>query len=287
MQIPGLQGVSPATLAKRSGKKFLDDDMAAYAAALAYHTLLAIFPFTIFLLTLLGFLDISRFFDWLLEQARLALPTQAASQVEAVLGEIRDEGRGGLLSFGLAASLWAASSGARSVIRALNAAYGVDESRPVWQRYLLSIAYTVGLAALLIAAAALMMIGPRAMGWLAGQAGIGGAFVTVWTWLRWPVAIALLALTVALVYYFAPNVDQPFRFITPGSVIAVAVWLLASFGFSLYVGNFGNYTATYGGIGAVVVLLVYFFLSSVALLLGAEVNAEIYRAHRGEDEARS
>ena len=103
----------------------------------------------------------------------------------------------------------------------------------------------------------------------------------MWAWLRWPLAVALLALAVALVYDVAPNVDQPFRFITPGSVLAVAAWLLASLGFSFYVGNVGRYGATYGSLGGVGVLLLYRFISAAALLLGAEVNAEIHHAHQG------
>ena len=163
-------------------------------------------------------------------------------------------------------------------MHALNVAYDVAETRPAWRRYPLSLAYTVGLAALLIAAAGLMLLGPEAMGWLAGRVGLADLVVALWAWLRWPAALLLLALTVAIVYYAAPNVDQPFRLITPGAVLAVVAWLLASLGFSYYVRHFGDYGATYGSLGGGVVLLLYFFISSAALLLGAEVNAEIHHA---------
>jgi membrane protein len=166
-------------------------------------------------------------------------------------------------------------------MHALNVAYDVGESRPAWRRYPLSLVYTIGLAALLIAAAALMLLGPRAMGWLAGQVGLAGLVVALWAWLRWPAALLLLALAVAIVYYAGPNIDQPFRLITPGSVVAVAAWLLASLGFSFYVGNFGSFGATYGSLGGGVVLLLYLFLSAGALLLGAEVNAAIHHAREG------
>ena len=286
MRIPGLRGMEPGQLAKRSVKEFLRDDMTTYAAALAYHVLLALFPFAIFLLALLGVLGLPGFFDWLLGQAQTALPQDAFRRVELVVNQIRGQTRGGLLSFGILVALWAASAGVRSLMNALNAAYDVEESRPTWQRYLLSIAYTVGLAVLLTAAAGLMLVGPRGVEWLARQVGLGNLFVTLWTWLRWPAAVLLLLLAVAVVYYAAPNVEQPFRFVTPGSVIAVVAWVAASLGFSYYVSNFGNYAATYGSLGGVVVLLLYFFVSAAALLLGAEVNAAIHHA-RAEGRAET
>lgn len=282
MQIPGLRGKSPITLGKRAIREFMDDDMMTYAAALSYHALFALFPFLIFLIALLGFLQIPGFFDQILEQARTALPPDAYQRVEDVTTEIQNQQSGGLLSVGILAALWAASSGIRSLMTALNTAYDVEETRPVWKKFLLSILYTIGLAVLVIAAVALMLLGPQAMQWLAEQIGLGGAFVTVWTWLRWPLAVVLLTLAAAVVYYVSPNVKQPFTLITPGSVIAVIVWILASIGFSIYVSNFGNYNATYGSLGGVIVLLFYFFISAAVLLLGAEINAEIHHQEEGE-----
>ncbi len=124
-------------------------------------------------------------------------------------------------------------------------------------------------------ATALMVVGPQAMQWLGDQVGLGSLVVTLWNWLRWPVAVLLLTLVVALVYYVAPDVEQNFRFITPGAVLAVIVWIVASLGFGLYVQNFADYSATYGSIGAIIVLLLYFYISSSVLLFGAEVNATI------------
>jgi len=269
-------------LIKRSVRDFLKDDMMTYAAALSYHTLFALFPFLIFLVTLLGFLNIPGFFDWLLEQARTAFPQDAYQRVSEAIDQIRNQPRGGLLSFGIVTAIWAASSGIRSVMNAMNVAFDVEETRPAWKRYLLSIVYTLGLAVLLIAAAGLMLLGPQAVEWLADQAGLGGFFVTLWTWLRWPVLAVLLTVTAAIVYYVAPNVDQPFALITPGAVVAVIIWVIASVGFSIYVSNFANYSATYGSLGSVIVLLFFFFISSAVLLLGAEINAELHKAELGE-----
>ncbi|HET9660937.1 MAG TPA: YihY/virulence factor BrkB family protein [Thermomicrobiales bacterium] len=277
MRFLGLHHANPVELLKRSIRAFVKDDMLTYAAALSYSALFALFPFLIFLIAVLGFLRIPQFFDWLLEQAQSALPADSFRLVENVIRDIEGKSRGGLLSFGIVIAIWSASSGIRSVMNAMNVAYRVEETRPAPRRYLLSVLYTIGLAALLIAAAALMLIGPRAIEWIADRAELGSQFVTLWTWLRWPVLALLLMVVAALIYYVAPNVDQPFALLSPGAVVAVAIWVLASVGFSLYVANFSNYSATYGSLGGMVVLLLYFYISSAVLLLGAEVNAELRR----------
>jgi membrane protein len=273
-----LHHVNPVELLKRSVRAFLDDDMPTYAAALSYSALFALFPFLIFLIALLGFLHIPDFFDWLLEQAQPAMPSDSYSLVESVIRDIQGKPRGGLLSVGILIAIWSASSGIRSVMNAMNVAFGVEETRSALRRYALSVVYTIGLAALLIASAALMLVGPRAIRWIADQADLGSQFVTLWTWLRWPVLVLLLMMVAALIYYVAPNVDQPFALVSPGAVVAVIIWVLASVGFSLYVSNFSNYSATYGSLGGIIVLLLYFYISSAVLLLGAEVNAELRRA---------
>ena len=283
MQLPGFAGKAPLDVMKEAIKDFLADDMATYAAALAYSVLLALFPFLIFLLTLLGAFGLSEFFDWLLRQAQTTLPADAFRVVEPIINELRGQNRGGLLSFSILFALWGASAGMRSLMNALNVAYDVEETRPTWRLYLLSILYTAGLAVLLIAATALMILGPDLMQWLAGQIGLSELFVRLWSWLRWPVIVLLLLLTIALIYKVAPNIDQPFKFVTPGAVLGVLIWIAASVGFSIYVANFGNYGATYGSLGGMVVLLLYFFLSAAVLLFGAEVNATILPAAVVED----
>lgn len=278
MRIPGLDDLSLMEVGKRAFKGFQDDDMNTYAAALTYRFLLALFPFVIFLLTMLEALNLENFFTWLLDQAQAALAADAYTQVENIITQIRGGASGGLLSFGLIAALWAASAGVRSAMHALNVAYGVQEERPAWRQYALSLVFTVGLAAMLIAAIALLLLGPQAITWLADQVGLGDLFVTLWSWLRIPAAIVLMMLAVAVVYFFFPNVEQPFRIISPGSVFAVLAWLVATVGFSIYVSNFGNYNATYGSLGGIIALMFYFFISAATLLLGAEVNAVIYKA---------
>ena len=258
-------------------KEFIEDDMATYAAALSYQVFLSLFPFVLFLMVLLGFLQIPDFFDWLMDQARTMVPEQAMGQVEQIVTQIRDQASGELLSFAVVIALWASSAAVRMTMHALNVAYDVEEERPAWKRYPLSIVYTVFIAVLVIVAVGLMLVGPQVMERLAGQVGLDTLFVMLWAWLRFPVAILLLMVFVALVYYMFPNTDQPFRFITPGAVLAVIVWVAASFGFSYYVSNFANYGAINGSLGAMIVLLLYILISAAVLLFGAEVNAEIYQ----------
>lgn len=287
MRMPGVHGLKVGAVARRSIKDFLDDNMLTYAAALAFHVLLAIFPFSIFLLALLGLLNTSNFFDWLLQQAQYVVPDQALVALRQVTAELRSQESEGLLSLGLFLALWSASVGVRSTMRALNIAYDVEESRPAWKRYPLSVIYTIGLALMLILAAGLMVIGPQIMTWLARQIGLDDLVVTLWIWLRWPAALALLMFAIAIVYYVAPNIEQPFRLITPGSVIAVIIWILASLGFGFYIRNFADYSVTYGSFGAVIVLLLYFYISAAILLFGAEVNAVIAQQAWGIQAQRS
>ena len=258
----------------RSIKKFTDDDMAVFAAALSYQLLFSIFPFMIFLLALLGLLNITELFDWLLNQAQTVLPGRASELVKNIVEQI-GSGAGGALSLGAVVGLWSASSAVRMTMHALNLAYKVEDPA-VWKKFPLSILYTVLLAILVIAAAALMLIGPQLATWIAKLVGLGDVFTTVWTWARIPVGVVLLVLVAALIYYLFPNTGQPFRLITPGAVLAVIVWVVASLGFSWHVANFANYNAVYGGLAGVVVLLLFFFISAAILLLGAELNSELY-----------
>lgn len=274
MQIYGLRGMSLFQVLKQSASDFSKDDMTTYASALAYQTLFSLFPFLLFLIALLGFLNLTTFFDWIQARAQMMLPQEAAAQVNDVISGLRGQ-QGGLLSFGVVAALWTASSAVRVVMNAMNVAYDVKEARAAWKIYPLSILYTIGLAAMLIAAAAFLILGPQVMEWLSNQIGLANVFVTVWTWLRWPAALILLMLAVAVIYYVAPNVEQKFKFISPGAVLAVLVWILASVGFRYYVANFADYNAMYGSVGAIIALLFYFFISAAVLLFGAEINAVI------------
>jgi membrane protein len=274
------QRLSALRVAKLAIADFFNDDMPTYAAALAYRVLFSLFPFLVFLTTLLGFLGLPQLFDWLREQAAYVLPAQAMELVNTVLAELQTP-QGGIMSVAVALAVWSASAAVLGTMNALNVAYDVKERRPTWKRMLVSILYTIALALMLIIAASMMITGPAFLGWVAQYVGLDSVFVIIWSWARWPLAIFMLMLVVAIVYYAAPNLKQPFRMITAGSVLAVAVWLGASVAFAYYVQHFANYNTTYGSMGAVVVLLFYFFLSAAVMLFGAEINAVMTR-ERGE-----
>ncbi|MBM3105133.1 YihY/virulence factor BrkB family protein [Pseudomonas sp. V1] len=274
MIFPALRGLPLHRVLVRTVKEFLDDEMSTYASALAYQMLFSLFPFLLFLIALIGFLHLPDFFSWLRLQSEMVLPPQALEQVNPVIDQLQ-QSKGGLLSVGIVIALWTASAGVRLMMSAMNAAYDVVEGRPVWKRIPLSVVYTVGIAGMLLAAAALMVLGPQVMEWIASQVGMQEFIVTLWTILRWPAIIILMMVAVALIYYVMPDVKQEFRFITPGSVLAVVVWIIASLGFGYYVKTFADYNAMYGSIGAIIVLLLYFYISAAVLLLGAEMNAVI------------
>jgi membrane protein len=270
-------GIGPVVLIKRTISDFIADDMMTYASALAYRALFSLFPFLLFLIAMLSFLHLENFFEWLRGQAAMALPPDALAQVDPVIDHLQED-RSGLLSLGVLVALWSASFGIQALMNAMNKAYDVEESRPFWKIFILSILYTVGVAILLLLAAALMILGPQIMEMIANLVGMGDLFVTIWSWARWPVAVLLMMTVVAWLYYVCPDVKQDFRFITPGSILAVFVWIAASLGFGFYVANFGDYDAVYGSIGAIIVLLLYFYISGAVLLFGAEMNAVIEHA---------
>lgn len=284
MIFPELRQLSVGKVMVRTVSEFLDDEMSTYASALAYQMLFSLFPFLLFLIALIGFLHLPDFFSWLRLQSELVLPPQALEQVNPVIDQLQ-QSKGGLLSIGIVIALWTASAGVRLMMSAMNAAYDVVEARPVWKRIPLSVAYTIGIAMMMLAVAALMVTGPQVMNWIAAQIGMEEFIVTLWTILRWPLIVMLLMVAVALIYYVMPDVKQEFRFITPGSVLAVVVWILASLGFGYYVKTFADYNAMYGSIGAIIVLLLYFYISAAVLLLGAEMNAVVeHMSAEGKDK---
>jgi membrane protein len=265
----------------RSVRSFFEHDMPTYAAALAYRALFALFPFLAFLVALLGFLEVSGFFEWLVEQARSTLQEEYATQVEQFVGQIQYQTQSELLLSVIAIAVWSVSRGVNSLTKALHKIYGVTESRPAWKRIGLQLFFALGLATTIILAATLLLVGPRLIEWIVGLVGLDEVFIFLWAWLRLPVALVLLTLAVSLIYWVVPNVDQPFRLITPGAALSVVVWLVASLAFSFYLTNFADYSVLYGSLGAAIALLLYFYISASVLLLGAEVNAAVQ--HRASD----
>jgi membrane protein len=278
MRIPKSRGLWLLfEVSKRSIRKCLKyDDMPSYAAALAYRALFAFFPFFALLVALLGILGVVGFFDWLIDQAYATLQEQYARLGEQVIEEIQYQAQGGLLLIGIGTAVWTVSSGVRTLTKALNAVHEVEETRPGWKRYGLSFFYALGLAIMVILAMALLLIGPEVVEWVVGLVGLDEVFISLWTWLRLPLALILTMLSVSIVYWAIPNVNHPYRLITPGAALAVIAWVVASLGFSFYLANFANYSVIYGSLGAAFALLLYFYISAAVLLMGAEVNVAIY-----------
>jgi membrane protein len=269
---------------------FFEHPMATYAAALAYRGLFGLFPFVFILVVLVGALGFPDFFDRAMDQARAQssryVPHQlepvvepAREQVEPLLAMIeRAEEQAGskLLLFAVAVALWSVSAVARTLNEALNVAYGVAETRRWWGQLALSLAFGPILALVVIVSIALMLIGPELVGSVAKLVNLDEVFVRLWGWLRFPVALLLLATVLSVVYRFGPNARQRFRSVVPGAALCVVLWAVSSVGFSFYLANFVDYGITYGSIGAAVGLLFYLYLCASLLLVGAELNAAIH-----------
>jgi len=264
--------------------EFQDDDCLCRAAQRAYYFLFALFPFFLFLTTLLGYLPIPDLLDRILVGLAPLLPGDALRLVQDNLHQLVTGERGGLLSFGILAALWTSSSALTAIIDSLNRAYEVEEGRPFWKIRGIAILLTVGLSVFLVVALVLLTFGPPLGRWVADLVGLGEVFALSWNLVRWPVIVGLLIIAMAMLYYFAPDVEQEWKWITPGSAFAVIGWLLTSLGFAFYVNHFGSYNATYGTIGAVIVLLTWMYLTGLFVLIGGEINAEIEHASQdGKD----
>ena len=273
-----LGGLSAATLARRVYDGLWAHDLFDRAASLSYYFLFALFPALLFLTAILGLVPGPKLMDHLLDYIARVLPADAASLLSKTLGEAVKGARGSLVSLGVLGALWGASSGMVSISHALNVAFEVRDTRTWWRHRLEAIGLTVWFSGLTIVALLLFVFGERIGEAVARGLGVGGAFTRSWNVGRWP-ALTLCALVgIMLVYQLAPAARQHWRRITPGATFALAGWLVASFALRLYVTYLGNYNATYGSIGGVILLMLWFYLSSLALLIGAEINSQIQQA---------
>lgn len=268
----------------RSLKGFKADNCLDRAAGLAYWSLLALFPALIVVVALVGLVATGEeAIDTLLEIAGELAPRHAVDAVETRIREVvgQRSTAGVLLSFGVLGSVWTASAYLRSFTRAANAIYGVPEGRKAWQLIPTQLAITV--VGLLLAATiliGLIVSGPVASA-IGSAIGLGETAVRAWDIAKWPVLVLIAGTLLSLMFWVAPNVRPPrFRWLTVGSGVALLVWVVASAGFGIYVAYFGTYEVTYGALGAVIVFLVWLFLSNSAVLLGVEINAELQRGRR-------
>jgi membrane protein len=264
---------------KATVQEFQRDDALGIAAQLAYYLILALFPFILVLVSLMGTFGSEELASEVLTYFQRVMPQQAYAIIETFTANIisGQAEAPGLFTFGILFTIWAASGAFAALINALNRAYDVQETRPFWKVRCIAILMTLGLSVLVLIGVLLLVLGPQIGDTIAQVFGLKDTFELGWNIARWPAALFFMVFTVALLYYFAPDVEQPFRWITPGGLIGVLLWVLASVAFNFYVSNFGSYNKTYGSIGAVIVLLLYLYISSLTILFGATLNAILVR----------
>lgn len=253
-------------------------NVADTAASLSYYVLLALFPTLLVLTALIGLVPVPDLMEPMLGYASRVLPGDAASLLRRTLREIVAGASRSLLSIGLLGALWAASSGMNSLIAALDAAHGCGDERGWWRRRLVALGLTVGFALFAITALLLLVFGHQVGTWVAGHLGPSPAFRVAWELLRWAAVVSCALVGVGLVYVLAPARVRAWHLITPGAVFALTAWLGMSFALKLYVVHVADYNAAYGSIGGVILLTLWLYLSSIALLVGAHIDAAIEEA---------
>jgi membrane protein len=274
-----LGGLSFYELGRRLWHESLQDEVLGRAAQLSYYILLALFPMLLVLTALMGVFSVENYMPELMSYLRQVLPNDALSMVERFLKQVAEGSGTNILSLGGLGALWASSSGMTAIMDALNVVYGVKtDSRPFWRVRLTAIVLTIGLAGFVILSLTLVLYGPSIGAWIADFVGLGWAFIVAWNLLQWPVVVGIMLLVVGAIYYVCPDIQQDWRWVSPGSAFAVAMWLVVSLGFKLYVDNYGDYNKVYGSIAGVIVLMLWLYWSGMVLLVGGEVNAEIEKA---------
>lgn len=286
-----LGGLSLKELGKRVWKEIQDDDVFGRAAELSYYFLLALFPFLIFVTSVIGLVLGSgtgtrhQLFNYLAQ----VMPPSAFQLIDTTIREVSAASSGGKLSFGILAALWAASNGMGAITSSLNSAYDLKESRPWWKQRLTAMGLTMALSVFIISALLLVLAGSSIADWLASHFGFGSTFPLIWKLLQWPVVLACLIFAFALIYYFAPDFrKQSWTWLTPGAAIGVVLWLLVSLAFRVYLHFFDSYSATYGSLGAVIVLMLWLYFTGLAVMIGGEINSEIEHAaaEQGQPDAK-
>jgi membrane protein len=279
-------------LLKRTIKEFSEDNLTDWAAALTYYGVLAIFPAIIAMVSILGLIGNSATQPLLDNLGKVAPGAAKDIFTSAIMNLQKSKGTAGIAFIvGLAAAVWSASGYVAAFMRASNAIYDIGEGRPVWKTLPVRVGVTLVLLVLLaITAAAVVLTGGLAKQ-VGNLVGVGSSAVSVWDIAKWPVLLAVVSFMFSILYYASPNVKHPkFSFVTPGGLLAVVVWIVASAAFAFYVANFGSYNKTYGALAGVIVFLVWLWISNIAILLGAELNAErergrqIQAGHPAEEE---
>jgi membrane protein len=260
-------------LGRRLYRKYSDDEVSNSAAAVSYYLLFSFFPFLLFIVALCAYLPLKAPVDRILDQVRPMVPAQAMALLDSHLRSLISRARPRLLTLGLLGTFWSASRSVDGVRRALNLAYGVKESRPLWRTELVTWGMTFAGALLVLVAASALVAGGGVGQWIAGKMGIRSGFLSVMRWLRWPILGVTFMTATALAYRFLPDIKPRFKYIAPGAAFGALAWGIATWAFGLYVAAFGHYDVTYGSLGGMMILLTWLYVSGFVALAGGELNA--------------
>ena len=250
------------------------------AAALSYYFVLSLFPALIFWSAVVAYLPVPNLFNQALSVMSHFLPADSMGLVRRVLSDVVGPNKGTFLSFGILGTLWAASGGFSAAIEALNIAYEVQDDRPFWKTRPLAVELACVTGALLLIALSVMIVGPRFGEWLAGRVHLSNLFVLLWPYIHWSIAVGFTILAVETIYYLAPNVKQRFLATLPGAILAVGCWIGLSYLLGIYFRHFANFNKTYGTLGAAIALMTWLHWTGFAMLVGAELNAELAKISR-------
>ncbi|NUK31682.1 YihY/virulence factor BrkB family protein [Parageobacillus sp. VR-IP] len=259
------------TFVRELVRRFYEDEVPRLSAELAYYFLLSLFPFLIFLMTLLAYLPIPH--EDVLSVVRQYAPEEALHLIETNIRRIMDYQNGKLLSISIVGAIWSASNGMNAIVRAFNRAYGVEENRPFWLARGVSVLLTFGLIFVIIVALVLPVFGKMIGLFLFSVFGFSKEFLMLWNAFRWVISSLILLIVFTALYYFAPNKKLRCANVIRGAIFATIGWIITSLAFSYYVNNFVNYTAMYGSLGGIIILMVWFYLSGMIIVLGGEMNA--------------
>jgi membrane protein len=265
-------------LSKRTFREVIADNCFGLAAQLSYYFVLALFPALLFLVALISFIPVDGLLDFITNSLGRVAPYEALKIIQDQILTIAQDENGGLLTIGMLGTIWSTSAGVTAIIDTLNRAYDIEEGRSWWKVRLVALGLTIALAMFIVVSTVLVVAGPTLAERVADWFRLGTAFEWTWKILQWPLVFALVSTAIAMVYYFAPDARQDWIWITPGSILATLLWLLISLAFKVYVSMFGEYNATYGAIGGFIILMLWFYFSGLAVLIGAELNAEIEHA---------
>lgn len=277
-QLPSLWkfgGLTPLSLTRLTVKKIGEDELSTRSASLSYYFLLALFPMVLFLVSMVGVVagPGSQLRDTIITALGRLAPGSASDLIRNVINQTFKSSSGLKLAAGILGALWAASGGMGAVVTSLNVIYRTPETRPWWKQKLTLIGLTLALAGLIIVGLVLVLYGGKIGEFIAAHVGMGGAFTLAWKILQWPVSFAAMFLSFSIVYYFAPDLEERrWYWVTPGAAAGVILWLLSSLGFRVYLHFFNSYSATYGSLGAVVILMLWLYITGFAILIGGELN---------------